>query len=70
VIKVITASASDNTSLVGLEGALVGLNGNRNWLLSKSSHKSSLALWGNILVSGDLDTFAWVLLTVLVHSFV
>jgi len=49
VVKVRTASAREDARAVKLENRLVGLNGDRNWLLVQSRHKSLLAVNGNIL---------------------
>lgn len=66
MIKMVSTSTGDDTTLVGLESSLVSLDGNWNWLLGNCLHKIGLALLFHISVSCNHDTFGWVHLTVLV----
>jgi len=50
VIQVGSASTSEDTRLVELEGGLVGLDGDRDWLLVQGRHQSRVRGSGNISV--------------------
>ncbi len=53
VVQVSTASTSEDTRLVELEGRLVGFDGNRDWLLVQGRHH------GGIRVLGDISVGDW-----------
>ena len=57
VVKVSSASrAVEDTRGVKLEDSFVGLNGDRDWLLGKSSLGLGGASWGGVNVVADIDT--------------
>jgi hypothetical protein len=55
VVKVGSAGTSEHTGLVELEGSLVSLDGNRDGLLVKGRHQSSIGVGGNISVGDRSD---------------
>jgi len=52
VVQVSTASTSEDTRLVELEGSLVSLDGDRDWLLVQGRHQSRIRVLGDVSV-GD-----------------
>jgi hypothetical protein len=60
MVKVCSASFSDNTRAVRLEGHLIGFNGNSDWLLVEGSLELG-SRSSNIFVSRKLDTITLVL---------
>ena len=55
MVKVGATFASEHTTRVELEGRLVGLDGNRDWLLNKSGHEGIVGVLLDVSVGSDLQ---------------
>ena len=53
MIKICSAITGDDTTCVKLESHLIGLDGNRDWLLLNSSLQLSWVVWEDIDISCD-----------------